>query len=246
MTPLVMKMVRYFPDAPTEKYTWFDISEQLKSTTEKFDHDRSLQALQNPLPFDSCAIVGEDEYEVPFILLLNNTVLPSNGMKGLAVHMQVLQKDGIGVCPPFFISPEQALIESSPQGMPIYFMDEKEAADQRNIEAGIDALITASFWLEKLNQQHIPAYRATANQSNAKRIRQGKKPLFDWHTVLIEPPKPKAEAQGGTHASPRLHDVRGHWVNRNGKRYWRKAHQRGDASLGVVFHDYKLKGEAHG
>ena len=246
MTPLVMKMVKYFPDAPAEQYTWFDISEYLNSTTEKFNHERALQALQNPLPFDKCAIVGEDEYEVPFILLLSNTVLPSNDMKGLAVHMQILHKDGIGICPPFFVSPEQALIENSTQGMPIYFVDEKEAANPQNTQAGIDALITASFWLERLNQQPIPAYTATPKSNNAKRIRHGKKPLFDWHTVTIEPPKPKAEAQGGTHASPRLHDVRGHWVKRGDKRFWRKAHQRGDASIGVVFHDYKLKGEANG
>lgn len=245
MTPLIMKIVKYFQDVPAENYTWFDISEQWANTSETVNHDRAMQALQNPLPFDKCSIVGHDENEAPFFILVSNAVLPSNGEKGLAVHMQILHDNGIGICPPFFISPAQALRENSSEGMAIYFASDGDSKDPRNTQAGIDTLIAVSFWLEKLNQQPMPTYHAKANPSNAKRIRQGKLPLFDWHTVTIEPPKPKAEAQGGTHASPRLHDVRGHWVNRNGKRYWRKAHQRGDASIGIVFHDYKLKGEAH-
>lgn len=40
----------------------------------------------------------------------------------------------------------------------------------------------------------------------------------------------------------RLHEVRGHWCvsKRTGKRWWRKSHKRGDASLGVINHDYEL------
>ena len=40
----------------------------------------------------------------------------------------------------------------------------------------------------------------------------------------------------------RLHEVRGHWCVRrkSGKRYWRKAHKRGDKSLGTITKDYKL------
>jgi hypothetical protein len=62
-------------------------------------------------------------------------------------------------------------------------------------------------------------YQATIKQSfTSRRLQaQGKPPQFDWHTVKIEPPKPKAEPQGGTHASPRLHDRRGH-IRRTGKR----------------------------
>jgi hypothetical protein len=40
----------------------------------------------------------------------------------------------------------------------------------------------------------------------------------------------------------RLHEVRGHWCvsKTTGKRWWRKSHKRGDASLGVINHDYEL------
>jgi hypothetical protein len=81
-------------------------------------------------------------------------------------------------------------------------------------------------------------YRCTANPANPKRIRKGKTPLYDWKTVVVETLRKVAPAQGGTHASPRQHDVRGHWVRGKAKTYWRKAHKRGDPSKGVIFHDY--------
>jgi len=81
-------------------------------------------------------------------------------------------------------------------------------------------------------------YRCTANPANPKRIRKGKTPLYDWKTIVVETVRKVAPAQGGTHASPRQHDVRGHWVRGKAKTYWRKAHKRGDPSKGVIFHDY--------
>jgi hypothetical protein len=43
----------------------------------------------------------------------------------------------------------------------------------------------------------------------------------------------------------RLHEVRGHWCIRKAsrKRYWRKAHKRGDKSLGTITKDYKLSND---
>lgn len=45
-----------------------------------------------------------------------------------------------------------------------------------------------------------------------------------------------------TENTRRLHEVRGHWCvsKTTGKRWWRKSHKRGDASLGVINHDYEL------
>lgn len=78
--------------------------------------------------------------------------------------------------------------------------------------------------------------------SNLSRIRKGKKPLFEWRTVVIAPKAAPSAPKGGTHASPRHHDRRGHWsVSKLGKRYWRKATKVGNPTNGVVFHDYQLK-----
>ena len=78
--------------------------------------------------------------------------------------------------------------------------------------------------------------------TNRRKIAQGKKPSYDWHTVIIEPQKPKSESLGGTHASPRLHDRRGHLRQyKSGKTGWVKACKVGNAALGTVFHDYEVR-----
>jgi len=90
----------------------------------------------------------------------------------------------------------------------------------------------------------IPGYTPVDKQKfvNKKRIAKGKAPIYEWTTVVIEPPKPKVEPKGGTHASPRLHDRRGHYRKlRNGKLAWVKACKVGDASKGTVFKDYTWK-----
>lgn len=85
-------------------------------------------------------------------------------------------------------------------------------------------------------------YIPKASKSNAKRAAKGKALMYDWTTVIIQPHPPKSEPRGGHHASPRRHQVRGHWATScKGKKFWRRDHQKGDASLGTVFHDYVVK-----
>jgi hypothetical protein len=78
--------------------------------------------------------------------------------------------------------------------------------------------------------------------TNKRRAAKGKAPLiYDWHTVVIEPVKPSGECLGGTHASPRQHERRGHWRTcANGKRVWVRHCTVGDASRGTIFKDYKV------
>ena len=98
---------------------------------------------------------------------------------------------------------------------------------------------------EFLKGANPTGYRATekANSiTNKRRAAKGKAPLiYDWHTVVIEPGRPGGECLGGTHASPRQHERRGHWRTcANGKRVWVRHCTVGDASLGTVFKDYKV------
>ena len=88
------------------------------------------------------------------------------------------------------------------------------------------------------------AYKPEVRQTftNRRKIAQGKKPSYEWRTVFIEPAKPKSELKGGTHASPRLHDRRGHLRRlRNGKNVWVRACKVGSAANGTVFHDYAVR-----
>lgn len=80
--------------------------------------------------------------------------------------------------------------------------------------------------------------------TNQRKIAQGKMPTYDWKTVFIKASAERGECKGGTHASPRLHDRRGHLRRlRSGKNVWVKAHKVGDPLKGSVFHDYVIKSE---
>lgn len=95
------------------------------------------------------------------------------------------------------------------------------------------------------NSIHPTGYRPAVRRNsilNQQRARKGKPPLqYDWHTVTIQPPQPKREPKGGTHASPRLHDRRGHFRKlKSGLRVWINPCKVGNASKGTVFKDYKV------
>ena len=78
--------------------------------------------------------------------------------------------------------------------------------------------------------------------TNKRKIAEGKKPTYDWRTVVIDGKAIKREHKGGTHASPRLHDRRGHSRRLpDGRIVWVRPCKVGDASKGVVFKDYQVK-----
>ena len=238
MTPLILRAVNFFPELAAD-YKWFDIADTDHGVT--YTHQENMEGIKNPLPFEKCAIAGIDLDGQTYAVLVSREadgMLLVQGANTLA-NTNNLQ---IQIDPVFRVDPvEDGAAEG---GITLFYEDKQfEKNELANQVSGISLVIINTF-LRSLDRQLISeVYTPIPSKNHAKRLRQGKLPLFDWHTVAIEPPKPKAEAQGGTHASPRLHDVRGHWVKRGDKRFWRKAHQRGDASIGVVFHDYKLKGE---
>jgi hypothetical protein len=96
--------------------------------------------------------------------------------------------------------------------------------------------------MDRRIEAHIPTVRETF--TNRRKMQQGKLPTYDWTTVWIEPAKPRQESKGGTHASPRLHERRGHLRRlKTGKNVWVKSCKVGDASKGVIFHDYAIAQE---
>ncbi len=241
MTPLIQEVVQFVPDIAAD-YVWFDIS--AADHTKELDHDQSLTLLQqNPLPFERCAIAGIDLDGNKYVVLVSNQ---TSGKYAGSLRCEsatrfdsmngYMQRDPVFYCNP---------MDNTPEGVPLYFEDTKYANDKQVHQLANVSMLVTSLFLQSINNGHSDAYKLTKRANHAKRLRQGKKAFFDWHTVIIEKPQQHMPHQGGSHASPRLHDVRGHWVTRNGKRFWRKAHQRGDASLGIVFHDYKVKGEAN-
>lgn len=79
--------------------------------------------------------------------------------------------------------------------------------------------------------------------TNQRKIAAGKKPSYDWRTVVIDGKAIKCERKGdGTRDSPRAHDRRGHSRRLlDGRIVWVRPCRVGDASRGTVFHDYQVK-----
>jgi len=238
MTPSITRAVAFFPKLAAD-YKWFDkgdIDNGIKVT-----HQQNMDSIKSPLPFDKCAIVGTDMEGQTYVVLVSqetNGLLLIRGANTMATYNnQRVQFD-----PVFRINPKQ---EFDPDGMRIYYEEERFNDNEEAKNITVISIVVLATFLRILEEKQIgTVYAPVPSNNHAKRMRQGKAPLFSWHTVVLEPrSKQESIGLGGTHSSPRLHDVRGHWVVRNNKRFWRKPHKRGDASLGVVFKDYKLKGE---
>lgn len=219
MTPLICEMVKVCPDA--ELLHWFDASSIAAGTMVNLD-----VVNETPLPYARCAVVG---YDGPAKWLL---MLAQEG-NSVACTGWVLHGNHYEKHPPFTYMRTE-------KGLASFGLDEEKKVTDESVR-GI--LATVGGWLQALAPGQS-AYKPEPRKSliNSKRKSKGLGPaLFDWHTVTVEPSKPKAESKGGTHASPRMHDRRGHWrTYQSGKRGWVKSCKVGDASKGVVFKDYRV------
>jgi hypothetical protein len=98
-----------------------------------------------------------------------------------------------------------------------------------------------------LHKETIRAYEARPAANNEKRIRKGKRPLFEWKVIEVTATVVQdTPPTGRTHASPRLHSRRGHFrTYASGKRVWVRQTMVGRIEFGYIHHSYNLKGEAH-
>jgi hypothetical protein len=157
--------------------------------------------------------------------------------------------------------PEEGIVIDITKGEPgkystfpplVYIVDDGQVKygpvnEEENIPQDVAELMLSvvAVWYDELDtgcKSYKPVIKKTF--TNKRKIAQGKLPTYDWTTVVIEPAKERSEFKGGTHASPRQHDRRGHIRRlRGGKNVWVKAHKVGDASKGYVFHDYEIRSE---
>jgi hypothetical protein len=224
MTPLVKELASLDEDVAIS-CTWFDMG-----TLRRFEF-RWSEIPGSRLPFDRCAIVGRDgrgdkflvvaeQVEDSTILLASWALKPSTFTR--TPLFAVLMSEGEGGCRIANVDGEDEITKD--HAAPI---------------VGILA--------EFLKSANPAGYRAASNPrsiTNKRRAKNGKPPLiYDWHTVTIESAKPKGEDHGGTHASPRQHERRGHWRTlASGIKVWVRHCTVGDASRGAVFKDYKTGG----
>jgi hypothetical protein len=106
-----------------------------------------------------------------------------------------------------------------------------------------NSMLTVLEFIEALSCSNV-SYRPTTKideQVNARRIRDGKVPLYETHTLFIETPNKttKGDSLGGHHRSPRQHLRRGH-IRRlpSGRKVWVNSAVIGRSENGVIKKDY--------
>jgi hypothetical protein len=217
MTPLIQKAVKFAPEPETA--LWFDVGQMATVSAMKVP----AVFLMN-LPSHRTGIAGMDTFGKEFFLMI-------------AKHNDAVTVSGYSIYhgksfPPYAYKANDLGYEILRNGRKIT-MDEVMPVHRMVLAVMIKLA------------EHSQGYKPTPQRTfiNQKRQAKGKPALtFDWHTVVIEPPKQKNDPQGGTHASPRRHQVRGHWrTYKSGKRGWVNECWKGDASKGAVFKDYKIK-----
>lgn len=218
MTPLIQKAVKFAPEPETA--LWFDVGQMSSVSAMKVP----AEFLMN-LPSQRTGIAGLDTSGKDFMLML------SKGDQSVTVSGCSMYHGG-----KYF--PPYAYIATA-DGFKVYQRDKQITLDDiKQVHRMVLAVLI------KL-AEHSQGFRPMPQRTfiNQKRQAKGKPALtFDWHTVVIEPPKKKNDPQGGTHASPRRHQVRGHWrTYKSGKVGWVNECWKGDASKGTVFKDYKIK-----
>lgn len=230
-TELIKSTVRLFFNAgldPTE-LQYFDIS----ALRDQVGTDSDYLIDYRP-PFEKCAVVwagptrSHQHYEV---LML---VTGADPAEGILVQMY---KGALGhparAVPTIVYLVDDDVVRYGP-------VNENEEVPREEAELILAMIAGWYSLLAKGSPSYSPRARDTF--TNRRKASAGKLPQYDWRTVVITPQQPRSSAQGGTHASPRLHDRRGHLRRlRNGKNVWVRPHKVGRPELGTVFHDYEVK-----
>jgi hypothetical protein len=225
MTPLIQKAVALFPEEAAD-YQWFDMSAAYKPEV-TLDAD----IMDCPIPFPMTAMVCTQDDGLNVLMLMKRfedytAVIPMAGVNRLQTMLPFMYK----------VEDGQVLV-GHPDGTKFDF--------KFSPTTGHVAFVAA--FLKLLRAAPMTGYTAFRRANHSKKIRQGKIPQYDWKTILVEAPKQKGDDQGGTHASPRWHERRGHWRKVNsGKIVWVKNCEVGDKKLGAVFHDYQITNQTQG
>jgi hypothetical protein len=100
-----------------------------------------------------------------------------------------------------------------------------------------DIPIVASFAALLASPGLVDMHPSDLARLNRARVRRGRPALLDHIEVrMVLGSSGGATSDGSSHgrSTPRLHYVRGHFVNRQGKSFWRSPHLRGDSTKAVV------------
>ena len=231
-TPFVLSTMKWMIDSDLDpaQFHWFDLSGAFANT----DRANLDPIMTHRPPFERNFVVwkgatrNHPHYEVLMMIAGNDPE------EGIAVSMW----KGAAGRMPTAIPPMVYLIEDNQIR---YGPAEENDVIEKEVAELILAMVAG--WYSAMDKKVDAYYPVVADTfTNRRKIAQGKKPTYEWRTVVIEPTQAKAPPRGGTHASPRLHDRRGHIRRlKTGKNVWVRSCKVGKAELGTIFHDYQIK-----
>lgn len=226
MTPLV-KEVHKLTHSAVSPAMWFDIGRVDGPAPDELANLPQLLRL----PFERCALVGVDQLNYKHLCLFVQ-VEPD----AVTAVLYFMCASGWSRTSLFAITVQNGCFAAHQ-----VYGEETPTQEEAGFVTGL--LYT---WLSLLQTHSGDAYEPVirATFTNRRKSAEGKPPSYSWNTVVVPAMQRAGVALGGTHASPRLHERRGHWSKlEGGRQVWVRDCLVGNPDLGVVEKDYKLKPE---
>ena len=206
-----------------------------------------------------CAETEAVQEFAPYLWHLHEAHFTDNPQPGFYVIPVVYSDDAnIWLPPPaasFFYRTEDNLLQDNrsqfcifPFGQAAYSKYPVEERDRRMQRDLADEMIAITHTLTALSIDRHGSYQTIpVNESvNRKRLRKGKKPLFEYKVLdivadVMDPVHGKSHRHTGPHSSPRMHKRRGH-IRRlgSGQRIWIRDTIVGKPGQGRIVKDYSV------
>lgn len=259
MNSLVAKIIGDLPISPVDS-VWFDVTdESITKVYSNWIDEHGTFAVTDPiekipLPFDRIGIVipldmtgvTKNHFNdiVPYpvtVTRTGNRISMKTFYMGFKTHVNdiIFENDFESGLFKVEINPEYRKKFGHIPG----FFDKKNYIDI--VKAVMNVMVLLSYGIPNKGAE-VKAFKPVDQSGNEKRLRKGKTQLFEWRTVLISN---KVETQrvdlGGTHASPKPHDRRGHQrvYKKSGRVVYVKPttiNRHKIATDGFIHHDYKV------
>jgi hypothetical protein len=259
MSPTVAEYISLMPISPVS-HIWFDVTEEsgFRLMFAKWMKENPLENMDKkiaemPMPFDRIGLVitlkpeGDRSTWIPYPYLIDR-----NGSE-IAIRSYIVGLTEPAISVVFkenFNYKDSCVLKYHPKYLKALGVDQKDVSSLRE-----DTLRSTEILMSRIFMlcYGIPAqgYKVIGSKlrdhhHNAKRRAKGKRQFFEWTTVEIDTKSRSEEmvSQGGTHASPKPHDRRGHQRRyKNGKVVYIRPttiNRHKIPTEGFIHHDYRV------